>query len=78
MACRAIPLAAGVVVIACSRGQRVASCSVPGCGKPHVALCDWPTKPGKTCDAKLCEQHRHPVGPDADYCPPHHKLHTAK
>lgn len=36
-------------------------------------LCDWPVD-GRTCDAPLCEQHAHQVGPDRHYCRAHRAL----
>lgn len=36
-------------------------------------LCDWPVE-GGTCDAPLCEQHAHQVGPDRHYCRAHRAL----
>lgn len=39
-------------------------------------LCDWPTAPGKTCDAPLCSAHAHLVGTNRHYCPDHHAAHT--
>lgn len=53
--------------------------SIPG-GKPEVRcmaistlLCDWPVD-GGTCDAPLCEEHAHQVGPDRHYCRAHRAL----
>jgi len=63
--------------IVCSRGpRRVKPCAVPLCGKPSVALCDYPVeRKGRagTCDSPMCETHRHPVPgqPDTDWCPAH-------
>ena len=56
-----------IVGFSCSRGR-------PGCdtcGAPSVALCDYPVASGTggTCDARMCERHRHRVGPGVDYCP---------
>lgn len=63
--------------ILCSRGKRPKFCRVGFCNKPAVALCDYPIIDlhGKsaTCDAPMCEQHRHPVPgkPDTDWCNAH-------
>lgn len=66
--------------IVCTRGRSGAPCSVPGCGAPHVALCDFPVaRAGRagTCDAKLCERHRvRQPGKDRDFCPPHAKAES--
>lgn len=34
-------------------------------------LCDWPMPDGGTCDAPLCPDHAHEVGPDRHLCPIH-------
>lgn len=36
-------------------------------------LCDWPVD-GGTCDAPLCAEHAHQVGPDRHYCRAHRAL----
>lgn len=42
--------------------------SLPGfdpcgwCARPALYLCDFPTGPGKTCDAPVCGEHRHQHG----------------
>lgn len=42
------------------------------CPAGHVALCDWPMGDGKTCDRKLCRNHRvRQSGHDIDYCVEH-------
>lgn len=48
------------------------------CSRMHVALCDWPTGEGQTCDLKLCAQHRAKQGGDVDYCPAHAAENAAK
>lgn len=35
-------------------------------------LCDFPVGSGKTCDRPLCDDHRHGVAPDLDYCNAHY------
>ncbi|MCS6290377.1 MAG: hypothetical protein H8K10_15585 [Nitrospira sp.] len=66
-----------VNVIVCTRGRRQKFCRVGFCNKPAVALCDYPVtdEHGKhaTCDAPMCEQHRHPVPglTDRDWCNAH-------
>ncbi len=66
-----------VQAIICSRGRKPKFCSVPFCGKPSVALCDYPVeRDGKetTCDSLMCAQHRHPVSGeiDRDWCEGHY------
>lgn len=34
-------------------------------------LCDHENSDGKTCDAPLCPDHAHQVGPDRHLCPRH-------
>lgn len=66
-----------IQAIVCTRGRRPQCCRVGCCNKPSVALCDYPVlddhgKP-TTCDAPMCEQHRHPVPgqADTDWCNAH-------
>lgn len=54
--------------IICTPKRRVVFCSY--CQKPHTHLCDHPTTKGKTCDRKLCADHRTPAG-QSDFCPEH-------
>lgn len=66
--------------VACSRGRRGAPCDEPGCQRAHVALCDFQLegdKAGRTCDRKMCREHRHPVGANRDYCTPHFEASRA-
>lgn len=78
--------------VACGPRRRAAPCDVPGCERPHVALCDYqlaapPLDSGscpasnkpRTCDLKLCERHRWPVPGkvDTDLCPAH-RLHAER
>lgn len=74
MACRPFRIGA-VSGFVCTRGaKRPAPCDT--CGKPHVALCDFPLKttPPRTCDKKICASCRKPMPGDVDYCPAHRKL----
>jgi hypothetical protein len=41
------------------------------CGARSTIQCDYPTGPGKTCDAHLCRRCAVPQGHDRDYCPRH-------
>lgn len=34
-------------------------------------LCDWKVSDGRSCDAPLCADHAHQVGPDEHLCPIH-------
>jgi hypothetical protein len=55
--------------IVCSRGKRRQLCAVGLCGKPSVALCDYPiTRKGTaaTCDSPMCERHRYSVPGEID------------
>jgi hypothetical protein len=76
------PDAKGVAIVCSRGGRRKAPCSVAGCGRDHTKLCDHPVArrhrfkgklPSATCDAKLCDGHAVPQGPDRDYCPAHAK-----
>lgn len=66
--------------IVCMRGRKQKFCRVGFCNKPAVALCDYPVidDHGKstTCDAPMCEAHRHPVPgkADTDWCNVHHRF----
>ncbi len=76
MKCEQLVVAPGVMAIVCSRGRRrkAPPCSVPGCDRDSVSLCDFPvTREGRegTCDKELCSSHRTHVGTDLDYCPAH-------
>lgn len=62
--------------ILCTRGRQPKYCRVGLCNKPAVALCDYPVEvegKRKTCDAPMCEQHRHPVQgkSNTDWCNAH-------
>lgn len=49
------------------------------CKRKHVALCDYPTGNGKTCDMKLCYVHRIPHGKKGtDFCPKHDLMEIPK
>lgn len=57
------PFAGGVICMGRAQRQRCSECS-----KDSVALCDFPTRHGKTCDRRMCGEHRHRVGPNVDHC----------
>jgi len=70
--CRSIP---GVGIV-CSGRSRSFRCQASGCKNPATALCDAELGPlrgtkQRTCSARLCDDHRHRVGPDRDLCPFH-------
>lgn len=72
MSCKPIKFPEGTAIV-CSRG-RVKVCCVVFCGKPHTALCDYPVvRRGvkTTCDSPVCDQHRHAVGDNLDWCQGH-------
>jgi hypothetical protein len=48
-------------------GKRQRCCAMAG------KLCDFAVE-GGTCDAPLCDEHAHEVGPDRHYCPIHHGI----
>lgn len=64
-----------VIGIACSRGPKKQDCSV--CTqRAGSILCDGPAPAGerrKTCDAPLCRDCAHRVGPNRDLCPTHYR-----
>ena len=66
MGCEFIKTPDGATVIMCSRGRKSTPCHY--CGKPSIALCDYPTESGKTCDKPICNSCRVKIGPDVDYC----------
>lgn len=71
MGCERIDFPGGMG-FACSRGLNRERCDT--CGKPAVALCDYPlagTKAGKTCDRKMCGTCRVKAGEGKDYCRAH-------
>lgn len=59
------------------RSHKCSSCGYLSARKQ----CDYPVKPKlhrkiakATCDRWLCDRCAVNVGPDRDYCPPHHRL----
>lgn len=58
----------GGVAIVCTRGRGGRWGPCYACSAPHEALCDWPVGKGKTCDRRLCRQHRARQGGDVDWC----------
>jgi len=75
MGCRTLFINGHAVGIACDRSRREShKCSSCGWGGANKQ-CDYPvqTKSG-TCDRWLCGKCAVRVGPDRDYCPPHHRL----
>ena len=45
MACKVITTGPNSMAIVCTSGRRADPCSVPGCGRPHEVLCDYPLAP---------------------------------
>lgn len=41
------------------------------CGAISNILCDYELESGGTCDAPLCAQHAHRIGPNRHLCPIH-------
>lgn len=56
-------------------GSRIVGSTMRCCAISSV-LCDWPVADG-TCNAPLCAEHAHEVGPDRHYCPTHLAEHRA-
>ena len=75
MKCQVVRLPGGETAIVCGRGPRPQKCSAPGCGRLSVALCDWPVSDHRTCDKRLCAEHRVKQGPNRDFCPEHASEH---
>ncbi|KPD17229.1 hypothetical protein ADM96_20145 [Burkholderia sp. ST111] len=72
MPCTPFRLPGGVSGIVCTRGGKsVRRCSVAGCNAPSGFQCDYPVRPGKTCDRHLCAKHAHEIGVDVHRCPDH-------
>jgi hypothetical protein len=53
----------------CTRGAKRKRCHF--CNRFADKLCDFPVRPGKTCDADICSRCATSVGEDLDYCPRH-------
>lgn len=70
MPCIPFRLPGGTSGFVCTRKPR-RRCSVDGCRAPSGYQCDYPVRPGKTCDRHLCVTHAHEVGADVHYCPEH-------
>lgn len=48
---------------------RFVRCKFPdGCLKEAAFECDFPTRPGKTCNLGFCKDHGRNVGYDQDHC----------
>jgi hypothetical protein len=52
----------------CGKNLKPEFMPVCACGIFADFLCDYPMAGGKTCDAPLCEEHRHPIRADMDFC----------
>lgn len=60
-------------------GDKVTICGDLGahchrCAGVGELLCDFPVGDGKTCDAAMCEQHAHEIGPELHYCQAHYQM----
>lgn len=55
-----------------SASERVARCRAIS-----TFACDWPVEDG-TCDAPLCPEHAHAIGPDRHLCPLHLRMHRER
>lgn len=58
-----------VTVIVCGGRHKRKYCR--WCGSYADLLCDFPVRPGHTCDAPICAKHAKPMGANLDYCPKH-------
>lgn len=68
-----IPFRQDRVIIMCAK-ERVPVCSVKGCRREAVVLCDGPAPAGlrrRTCDKNLCLKHAYEVAPDHHLCLEH-------
>ena len=54
----------------CARNSDESPCFA--CADAGDYLCDYPVGKDKTCNRALCEQHRHSVAPELDYCDLHY------
>jgi hypothetical protein len=61
------PCVARIPLDGCSRtvGTSQRCCAISS------LLCDWVLSDGSTCDAPLCADHAHQIGPDTHLCPTH-------
>ena len=75
MGCERVTFPDGAPGFICGRRRRLGPCVV--CQRPSTRLCDWPTAPGRTCSARLCDRCAVHVGPDRDHCPTHDARHSA-
>lgn len=57
----------GMAAIICHRGPRIQQCAVKDCEEIAGYACDWKVGAG-TCDAPMCNKHRHNVGRGKDLC----------
>ena len=80
MGCEVIYENGKAVGFACSRGRQPRpKCYI--CGKSATALCDHSDyglgaqRVLKTCDRPMCNEHRHRVGKDTDYCDEHYEVY---
>ncbi len=56
-------------MLLCGPRQRVPRCQHPDeCQKDALFQCDFPTRPGKTCNKGFCAEHGRNVGYDQDHC----------
>jgi hypothetical protein len=72
----AVTDAGGGAIHLCGGRARPQRCQVPECTATSVALCDEPVAGGRTCDRRLCRDHRIAVGRNRDRCPDHARQTT--
>ena len=71
MHCQPIKLPGGQSAIVCGPTPRPKTCSVCKRQTREPKLCDFPIRPGKTCDAVMCPACASHKEPDTDHCPLH-------
>lgn len=74
MVCQVIQLPGGGRAFVCGGRRARRKCK---CGEIAGLQCDFPTRPGKTCDAYLCTTCAIEVGPDKHHCPSHNEADAA-
>lgn len=72
MPCIKIPTDNGFMILCGPRQrgprQRGPRCQFPECSNERSFDCDFPLRPGKTCNRGFCGFHGRKVGYDQDHC----------
>jgi hypothetical protein len=75
--CERVDLGNGNFAMVRFGGKRPERKKCAWCDKWSTKLCDYRLSPAaqvthvKTCDAPMCDEHAHRIGPDRDLCPNH-------